>query len=174
LTTGARSSSTIDPSSPLSNTSWWPRTRHGSNSTCGNPTGDGCSPRSQDWKRRSLCRRFSASCRSPRSTTRLRSPREGCLPPELVTSFTCLERPVPGASFCCWRSTLPEQYYPVLLALGIAMVMGVVILILSWLLGEQRNGRIKLTTIESGMPLLDRSHKRMSVAFFLVAIDFIV
>jgi NADH-quinone oxidoreductase subunit A len=69
---------------------------------------------------------------------------------------------------------LPEQYYPVLLALGIAMVMGVVILILSWLLGEQRGGRIKLTTIESGMPLLDRSHKRMSVAFFLVAIDFIV
>jgi NADH-quinone oxidoreductase subunit A len=69
---------------------------------------------------------------------------------------------------------LPEQYYPVLLALGIAMVMGVAILILSWLLGEQRGGRIKLTTIESGMPLLDRSHKRMSVAFFLVAIDFIV
>jgi len=69
---------------------------------------------------------------------------------------------------------LPEQYYPVLLALGIAMVMGVAILALSWLLGEQRGGRVKLTTIESGMPLLDRSHKRMSVAFFLVAIDFIV
>ena len=69
---------------------------------------------------------------------------------------------------------MPEQYYPVLLALGIAMVMGVAILALSWLLGEQRGGRVKLTTIESGMPLLDRSHKRMSVAFFLVAIDFIV
>jgi len=69
---------------------------------------------------------------------------------------------------------LPEQYYPVLLALGIAMVMGVAILALSWLLGEQRGGRVKLTTVESGMPLLDRSHKRISVAFFLVAIDFIV
>ena len=33
---------------------------------------------------------------------------------------------------------------------------------------------MKLTPIESGMPLLDRSHKRLSVAFFLVAIDFIV
>ena len=33
---------------------------------------------------------------------------------------------------------------------------------------------IKRTTVESGMPLMDRSHKRISVAFFLVAIDFIV
>lgn len=69
---------------------------------------------------------------------------------------------------------MPEQYYPVLLALGIAITMGVVILILSWLLGDQRGGRIKQTTFESGMPLMDRSHKRISVAFFLIAIDFIV
>jgi NADH-quinone oxidoreductase subunit A len=69
---------------------------------------------------------------------------------------------------------LPEQYYPVLLALGIAMTMGVVILIGSWFLGEQRGGRVKLTTVESGVPMMDRSHKRISVAFFLVAIDFIV
>jgi NADH-quinone oxidoreductase subunit A len=69
---------------------------------------------------------------------------------------------------------LPEQYYPVLLALGIAITMGVVILIASWFLGEQRGGRVKLTTVESGVPMMDRSHKRISVAFFLVAIDFIV
>ena len=69
---------------------------------------------------------------------------------------------------------MPEQYYPVLLALGIAITLGVVILVLSWLLGDQRGGRIKLTTIESGMPLMERSRKRISVAFFLIAIDFIV
>jgi NADH-quinone oxidoreductase subunit A len=69
---------------------------------------------------------------------------------------------------------LPEQYYPVLLALGIALTLGATILVLSYLLGEQRGGRVKLTTVESGMPLMDRSHKRISVAFFLVAIDFIV
>jgi NADH-quinone oxidoreductase subunit A len=69
---------------------------------------------------------------------------------------------------------LPEQYYPVLLALGIAMTLGVVMLVLSWLLGDQRGGRVKLTTIESGMPLMERSRKRISVAFFLIAIDFIV
>jgi NADH-quinone oxidoreductase subunit A len=69
---------------------------------------------------------------------------------------------------------LPEQYYPVLLALGVAIVMGIAILSISWLVGDQRGGRVKLTTVESGMPMMDRSHKRISVAFFLVAIDFIV
>jgi NADH-quinone oxidoreductase subunit A len=73
---------------------------------------------------------------------------------------------------------LPQQYYPVLLTLGIAIVLGATILGLSHLIstlgGNQTGGRIKRTTYESGMPLLDRSHKRISIAFFLVAIDFIV
>jgi NADH-quinone oxidoreductase subunit A len=73
---------------------------------------------------------------------------------------------------------LPQQYYPVLLTLGVAIVLGVAILGMSQglgkLVGNQTGGRLKLTTYESGMPLLDRSHKRISIAFFLVAIDFIV
>ena len=73
---------------------------------------------------------------------------------------------------------MPEQYYPVLLAMGIAIAMGIVILSLSWILGKigghQHGGALKRTTIESGMPLLDASHKRISIAFFLIAIDFIV
>jgi NADH-quinone oxidoreductase subunit A len=69
---------------------------------------------------------------------------------------------------------LPEQYFPVLLMLGIAIVMAVAILGLSQLLGRQTGGRVKGTTVESGVPLLDRSHKRISIAFFLIAIDFIV
>jgi NADH-quinone oxidoreductase subunit A len=73
---------------------------------------------------------------------------------------------------------LPEQYYPVLLALGVAIIIGVAMLGLSQglgaMMGNQRGGRVKLTPIESGVPLLDRSHKRISIAFFLVAIDFIV
>ncbi|MFL6200471.1 MAG: NADH-quinone oxidoreductase subunit A [Thermoanaerobaculia bacterium] len=69
---------------------------------------------------------------------------------------------------------MPEQYYPVLLMLGIAIVLAVAILGLSQLLGKQTGGRVKGTTVESGVPLLDRSHKRISIAFFLIAIDFIV
>lgn len=69
---------------------------------------------------------------------------------------------------------MPEQYYPVLLMMGVAIILGIAILSVSWLLGDQKGGRVKTTTIESGVPMLDRSHKRISVAFFLIAIDFIV
>jgi NADH-quinone oxidoreductase subunit A len=69
---------------------------------------------------------------------------------------------------------MPQDYYPVLLALGIALLVGVALLGVSQLAGRQVGGRDKLTTYESGMPLLDLSHKRLSIAFFLIAIDFIV
>lgn len=69
---------------------------------------------------------------------------------------------------------MPQQYLPVLLALGFAVILGVGILSVSYFLGRQVGGRVKGTTVESGMPLLDRSHKRISVAFFLIALDFIV
>ena len=73
---------------------------------------------------------------------------------------------------------MPEQYFPVLLAMGIALALGAIMLglshLLSWLTGNQSGGRVKRSTVESGMPLLDQSHKRISIAFFLVAIDFIV
>lgn len=69
---------------------------------------------------------------------------------------------------------MPRDYYPVLLAFGVAMVIGASLLVLSYLLGRQVGGRVKRSTVESGVPLLDESHKRISVAFFLVAIDFIL
>lgn len=69
---------------------------------------------------------------------------------------------------------MPQDYFPVLLAIGIAILIGVGMLGISMLLGRQTGGRVKTTPYESGMPLLDRSHKRLSILFFLVAIDFIV
>jgi NADH-quinone oxidoreductase subunit A len=69
---------------------------------------------------------------------------------------------------------MPRDYFPVLLALGVAMTIGASLLVLSYLLGKQVGGRVKRTTVESGVPLLDVSHKRVSIAFFLVAIDFII
>lgn len=104
-----------------------------------------------------------------------------------MTSFTSAESS-PGTVIFCrdflqstdfWRKRpLPEQYLPVLLAMGVAIALGAIILtashLLSKFMGNQRGGRLKQTTIESGMPLLDQSHKRLSIAFFLVAIDFIV
>ncbi len=69
---------------------------------------------------------------------------------------------------------MPQQYYPVLLAIGIALTIGAAMLIVSQLAGRQVGGKVKLAPYESGVPLLDVSHKRLSVAFFLIAIDFIV
>jgi NADH-quinone oxidoreductase subunit A len=69
---------------------------------------------------------------------------------------------------------VPQTYLPVLLGLGLALLIGGAIVLVSWAAGAKSGGRVKLSTYESGMPLLDRSHKRLSVAFFLVAIDFVI
>jgi NADH-quinone oxidoreductase subunit A len=69
---------------------------------------------------------------------------------------------------------LPQTYFPILLGLGLALLVGSSIVLVSWAAGSKRGGRVKLSTYESGMPLLDRSQKRLSVAFFLVALDFVI
>ncbi len=69
---------------------------------------------------------------------------------------------------------MPADHLPVLLALGIALGLGGVILLLSSMTGSRSGGRIKLSTYESGQPLLDSSRKRISVVFFLIAIDFVI
>ena len=69
---------------------------------------------------------------------------------------------------------MPVDHLPVLLALGVALGLGGVILLLSSMTGSRSGGRIKLSPYESGEPLLDRSRKRISIVFFLIAIDFVI
>ena len=69
---------------------------------------------------------------------------------------------------------MPQAYFPILIALAIAFVLGGALMGISWVAGKRTGGRIKLSTYESGLPLLDRSRKRISVVFFLIAIDFVV
>jgi NADH-quinone oxidoreductase subunit A len=69
---------------------------------------------------------------------------------------------------------VPQTYVPVLISLGIALALGAILMLLSWIAGKKTGGRVKLSTYESGLPLLDRSRKRLSIAFFLIAIDFVV
>jgi NADH-quinone oxidoreductase subunit A len=69
---------------------------------------------------------------------------------------------------------VPQIYLPILISAGIAVVLGATLLGLSWAAGLKTGGRVKYSTYESGMPLLDRSRKRLSIAFFLIAIDFVV
>ena len=67
------------------------------------------------------------------------------------------------------------QYIPVMLAFAFAAFVAVVMVWLTAFLGRGRLGGTRTReTFESGMPLLDRSHKRISVRFFVVAMVFIV
>ena len=69
---------------------------------------------------------------------------------------------------------MPAEYLPVLVCLAVAILLGGGMLLLSWVAGRKTGGWVKLSPYESGVPLLDRSHKRVSIAFFLIAIDFVV
>ena len=51
---------------------------------------------------------------------------------------------------------------------------GGAILLLNSLLGPRLRTRKKLETYESGVPLIDASHKRMSIQFFVIAMIFIL
>jgi NADH-quinone oxidoreductase subunit A len=65
-------------------------------------------------------------------------------------------------------------FIPVLILMGFAAAVGAALLALSRLLGRRVRTQGKLSPYECGMPLLDKSHKRISVKFFLVAMVFIL
>lgn len=69
---------------------------------------------------------------------------------------------------------MPEAYFPVIVAFTAAFALACLLMAISWFAGHRSGGRVKLSTYESGLPLLDRSRKRLSIAFFLIAIDFVV
>lgn len=69
---------------------------------------------------------------------------------------------------------MPASYLPVLIMMAIAVATAAGILAVSWLLAGSRGGEKRLSTYESGMPLYDPSHKRISVKFFIIAMIFIL
>jgi NADH-quinone oxidoreductase subunit A len=68
----------------------------------------------------------------------------------------------------------PSAFLPILLMLLFAAAVAVALLVLNALLGRRAPSARKLGPYESGMPLLDDSHKRISVKFFIVAMVFIL
>lgn len=67
-----------------------------------------------------------------------------------------------------------EQYIPILVLLGVALVLGLVLMSLSRLLGPYRPNKNKLQPYESGMDPVGVAKDRYSIAFYLVAMEFIV
>jgi NADH-quinone oxidoreductase subunit A len=69
---------------------------------------------------------------------------------------------------------MPESFIPILILLGLAATMAGFILFLNAILGPKLRTRKKLEIYESGVPLVDAAHKRISIQFFVIAMVFIL
>ena len=67
-----------------------------------------------------------------------------------------------------------EQYIPLFMALGVALIFGLVLVWSSTLIGPQRPNREKTSTYESGMKPVGTTRERISVKYYLVAMFFII
>ena len=71
---------------------------------------------------------------------------------------------------------MADQFLPVLVTLVTAGVFAVVLIGTAVVIGQRTRHRTprKLESYESGMPILDRANKRISIKFYLVALVFVV
>lgn len=67
-----------------------------------------------------------------------------------------------------------EQYLPILVLIGVAMALAILLMSLSRILGPYRPNTTKLNPYESGMDPVGEARERYSIAFYLVAMEFIV
>jgi len=67
-----------------------------------------------------------------------------------------------------------ELYYPIFVLLGTAIFLAFVLMSLSRVLGPYRPNKVKLSPYESGMDPVGQAKERYSIAFYLVAMEFIV
>lgn len=71
---------------------------------------------------------------------------------------------------------MADQFMPVLITLVVAVGFAVMLLGTAALLGQRtrHHSAAKRQSYESGVPVVDRAHKRISVNFYLVALVFVV
>ncbi len=67
-----------------------------------------------------------------------------------------------------------ENYIPIIVLFGIAIVLAIILMSLSRLLGPYRPNKNKLNPYESGMDPVGQAKERYSIGFYLVAMEFIV
>lgn len=67
-----------------------------------------------------------------------------------------------------------ENYLPIVILAGVAVILALVLMGLSRLLGPFRPNKNKLDPYESGMDPVGNAADRYSISFYLVAMEFIV
>ena len=66
------------------------------------------------------------------------------------------------------------NYAPILVLLGMAITFAVANIVLTLILGPQRDGDVKSTTYESGMNPVGTARKRFNVRFYIIAMTFLL
>ena len=72
------------------------------------------------------------------------------------------------------RPFMPESFLPILVLLIVAAGMAAVVLLLNLVISPRLKTRQKGEIYESGVPMVDASHKRISIKFFVIAMVFIL
>jgi len=67
-----------------------------------------------------------------------------------------------------------QEYFPILIFLGVASGIGVLLLILGFLIGKGQKDEDKLSPYECGFEAFDDSRMKFDVRYYLVAILFII
>lgn len=66
------------------------------------------------------------------------------------------------------------NHWALFLMVFLAFLLGVFIIIFSYIFGVKKPKKEKLTPYESGMPLLDESRKKLSIKYFIVGLLFLI
>ena len=67
-----------------------------------------------------------------------------------------------------------QEYFPILVFLGVATGIGVLLLVLGFLIGQGQKDAEKLSPYECGFEAFDDSRMKFDVRYYLVAILFII
>jgi NADH-quinone oxidoreductase subunit A len=69
---------------------------------------------------------------------------------------------------------MTQSFIPILIMLFVAVAMAGAFLGLNWVIGRHQRNPSKLSSYESGVPMLDTSRKRVNVRFYQIAMLFIL
>jgi NADH-quinone oxidoreductase subunit A len=72
------------------------------------------------------------------------------------------------------NTPVPENYIPILLFIGIAIVFGAISLLAGWFVRPSRPYRAKLTPYESGSPLFSDARIQFPMRYYIIAMLFVI
>jgi len=72
------------------------------------------------------------------------------------------------------NTAVPENYIPILLFIGIAIIFGAVSLLAGWFVRPSRPYRAKLTPYESGSPLFSDARIQFPMRYYIIAMLFVI